>query len=109
MLIFPLGPQPQLLAGREASWGLRHEEARRAARSCVLDDRRAWHARLDRAQSLGVLVSVDVVGPHDEGVLVRLDVVVLAYAGGMEAEPAVHGLSRLVAHAHLEGEVARPS
>ncbi len=35
---------------------------------------------------------VDVVGPHDQGVLVGLGVVVLAHAGGFETEPAVHGL-----------------
>src|SRR5438477_3834778 len=34
MFIFPLGPQPQLLARDETSWGLRHEEAPTPARSC---------------------------------------------------------------------------
>src|SRR6516165_4390316 len=48
----------------------------------VLDDRGTGHVRLEPGETLGVLGRVDVLGPHHQGVLVRLLVVVLADAGG---------------------------
>ncbi len=48
---------------------------------------------------------VDVLGPHHQRILVRLDVVVLPDAGGPEAEASVEVLGPGVADPHLEGEV----
>ena len=64
--------------------------------------------RLDGGQPLGVGGGVDVVDPHDDGVLARLGVVVLPHPHGGEAEAAVEGLGRIVAHPDLEGQVADP-
>src|SRR5947207_5093684 len=76
----------------------------RSPRPWLLHDRAPGDVRVDLVETLGVLVAVDVVGPHHQRVLVRLDVVVLADATGPEAELAIELLSRLVADPDLEGE-----
>src|SRR5207237_10123157 len=105
----PRCPPPTPRSRRTTS----RSRARRTARSAwpphswpqLFDQGGAGDAALDGGQALGVLPGAHVVGPHDEGVLVRLDVVVAADAGGPEAELAVHGLGRLVADPHLERQV----
>ncbi len=73
---------------------------------------RAWSRRSScrrppprDSQADSVVVGVDAVRPHDEGILVGLGVVVLAEALGLEPEPVVHGLGRQIGHPHLEGQV----
>src|SRR5215469_14051234 len=56
---------------------------------------------LEGVEAAGVVVGVDVVHPHDQGVLVGLGVVVLADAGGLEAELVVERLGRTVGDPHL--------
>src|SRR2546421_3983628 len=68
----------------------------------------AGHAVLDGGQEPGVLVAGDVLGPHDEGVLLRLGVVVLAHADGPEPEAPVQVLGRLVGQPHLQREAGGP-
>src|SRR6266542_3826593 len=53
-------------------------------------------------QEVLVLGPVHVVHPHDQGVLVRLLVVVLAHADRAEPEPPVHPLRAPVRHPHLQ-------
>src|ERR1700727_277670 len=55
-------------------------------------------------ETLGVRGRIDVVGPHDDGILPGHRVVVLADAGWDEPEPAVQGLRRFVVGRHLERE-----
>src|SRR5215213_951922 len=81
--------------------------ARPRARS-LFHHRRAHDALLDLPEPLGVRRRVDVVRPHDEGVLPGLGVVPLAHTGGGEPEPAVQLLGRGVPHADLERETAAP-
>ena len=52
-----------------------------------------------------VKVGIDVVRPHDKGVLVHLGVVVLAYSGGHETELVVQGLGSQVRHPNLQGQM----
>ena len=56
-------------------------------RSGPLDAGPAGNVGGEPAEPLGVGGGVDVVGPHHDGVLLGLDVVALAHAGGREAEP----------------------
>src|ERR1700722_15442766 len=70
-----------------------------------LVDGRPGDGRLDVGQPAGVVGAVDVVGPHDHGVLVDLGVVVLPDALGLEAETAVHGLGGGIGHPDLQGQV----
>ena len=56
----------------------------------------------------GVLLGVDVVDPHDEGVLAGHRVVVLAHRHRGEPEAAVERLGRLVVGRHLERDVLDP-
>ncbi len=59
-------------------------------------------------QAVDVGGGVDVAGPHDDGVLARLGVVVLPDPHGGEAEAAVERLGGGVAHPDLEGQVTDP-
>src|SRR5437763_1675380 len=68
---------------------------------------RRLQPRLQGVEPSGVVVGVDVVDPHDQGVLVGLGVVVLADASGLEPEPVVERLGDAVGDPDLEGEVAR--
>src|SRR5438270_3532974 len=75
----------------------------------LLVHRRRAEPRLQGVEAAGVVVRVDVVHPHHQGVLVGLGVVVLADAGGLEPEPVVERLGDAIGDPHLEGEVAGTS
>src|SRR5215467_4075147 len=62
---------------------------------------------LDPFEEVRVLGPLRLVRPHHERVLVGLGVVVLPYADGREAEPAVELLGGAVREPHLEREAAR--
>src|SRR2546430_10727968 len=62
---------------------------------------------LEAVEELGVVGRVDVVGPHDERVLVKVGVIALADADGREAESAVELLGAPVRQPYLEREGAR--
>src|SRR5688572_6706628 len=68
---------------------------------------RPGYAGFDRIEEPGVLLAADVLGPHHEGVLLGLGVVVLPHADGPEPEPPVQVLGRLVAEPDLQGEARR--
>ncbi len=73
-------------------------------RAAVVQEGHPGDPGLDAFQPLAVVGAVDVVGPHHQRILVRLDVVVLPDAGGGEAELAVELLGGDVGHPHLQGE-----
>ena len=62
---------------------------------------------VERVEPGAVGVGVDVVGPHDEGVLAEVLVVVLPHTGRGQPEAAVQLDGRLVGGADLQGEVVR--
>src|SRR5437763_6475421 len=68
----------------------------------------AGEAVLDGGEEPGVLVAGDVLGPHDEGVLLGLGVVVLPHADRPEPKTPVEVLGRLVAQPHLQRQGRRP-
>src|SRR5207245_3132861 len=70
-----------------------------------LDAHAARDFGLDPGQTCGVPLTVDRFGPHDQGVLVGLDVIVFADAGRVKAKLPVHRLSARVAYSHLEWEI----
>src|SRR5438552_4225457 len=73
-----------------------------------LERGRSRHLELEPVEPHRVVVGVDLVGPPHEGVLVALDVVVLAHARRPAAELPVHRLRAAVAPAHSAREVAGP-
>src|SRR3546814_19597068 len=73
-----------------------------------LRDGGAGQRALDGREALRVLGGVDVVGPHDDRVLVRLDVVAIADPGRPQPEALVERLRAPVACPHPAGEVLGP-
>src|SRR5581483_2145533 len=68
----------------------------------------AGYAVLDGGEEPAVVVAGDVLGPHHEGVLLGLGVVVLAHADRPEPETPVQVLGRLVGQAHLQRQAGGP-
>src|ERR687897_1301070 len=106
MALAAYGPRASSRTGVDPSRAPQPIDARRGSEPVTFDDGAAGDADLDLVQAVGIVRGVDVVGPHDEGVLAGLGVVALAHACRQEAEALIQRLRPRVAHAHLEGEVA---
>ena len=68
-----------------------------------------WPVAASSSRRNAYSVRVDVVDPHDEGVLPGHRVVVLAHGDRGEPEAPVQGLGRLVVRRHLERDVLDPA
>src|SRR5215207_11438300 len=106
MALAAYGPRASSRTGVDRSRAPHPIDAGRGSEPVTFDDGAAGYVDLDLVQAIGIVRGVDVVGPHDEGVLAGLGVVALAHACRQEAEALVQRLRPRVAHAHLEGEVA---
>jgi hypothetical protein len=78
------------------------------ARGQTLEGGATRQVGLDGGESVLVRGAPDVVRPHHERVLAGLAVIVTSDSGRGVPEPAVHGLSRFVAGAHLERDGRHP-